>query len=352
MPSNQPWCIDCNRTPFAPTTSGCCDSGCVGRGDCCNSVSGVSEYFTKCVFPSITTLNPNRATSSASPAVVCLVSGSNFGTFLGGTSTITLNGVDVTAAVTAWSDSSISFTIPPGCGRNLYITVRNRWGNLNQALSPTFSYDAPVITATTPTTGPTTGAIALTLTGFDCGAFLPLTPLPSSLENAFFVSLSLNLLSTGTSFGPGPTTTASCTVNSLNAPVTSISHSQAIVTLPASQGAGVPVILTVCGQASAAYSFNYDPPNLVSTNPANNIRAGQQLTLTGTAFGTAGGSVTIGGIACPMVSQADTQIVCTVPIGHSTNQNIRVTVNGQQSNVIQIRYLAATTVAFFLKTLF
>lgn len=56
------------------------------------------------------------------------------------------------------------------------------------------------------------------------------------------------------------------------------------------------------------------------------ISGGENLTLSGSGFGTSGAEVTIGGNECDILSQDDSEIVCTIPANRPGSFPIQLTV--------------------------
>jgi large repetitive protein len=117
------------------------------------------------------------------------------------------------------------------------------------------------------------------------------------------------------------------------------SHTALVFTLPAGQGANVPLRVSVGGQLSAATSLSYDPPVLTGISPANGPSAGgTRLTLTGTNFGLSP-SVSIGGRAASLAAPAThTSLEVDLPAGEGTNQPVLVTVDGRSSGALEFDY--------------
>jgi hypothetical protein len=79
--------------------------------------------------------------------------------------------------------------------------------------------------------------------------------------------------------------------------------------------------------------FSYQGPTISSIYPTNGPTAGQfNLTLTGTSFGSTG-SVTIGTSTCsPVYVHQSNQIICLMPQGEGTQQQVKVVVSSVTSN--------------------
>jgi hypothetical protein len=168
-----------------------------------------------------------------------------------------------------------------------------------------YHYAAPTVTNVVPNNGPLSGGTTLTITG--------------------------------TSFG----TSGSVTINGISCPITdtsSYTHTTMKCMLPAGSGAYSLLIVTVSSQTSSPWIFSYDPPALDSTTPlvpTSGPTAGSfVVTINGQNFGASTGTVTIGGISCPVVggSWSNTQVQCTVAAGQGTGLSVIVTTPAAQSN--------------------
>ncbi|HEX6974510.1 MAG TPA: IPT/TIG domain-containing protein, partial [Vicinamibacterales bacterium] len=158
---------------------------------------------------------------------------------------------------------------------------------------------AQSISNITPTSGPTAGGTVLTISGNGfTGVFLNLTP--------------------------------TVTVGGANCPVIDKSSQQVLCTIPAGQGLGKTVVLSVGGNSDvASQSFNYLPPSITGAGPLSGpTTGGYALTIQGQNFGTSG-SAFVGSAGCAPTSWTHGQIVCTVQAGVGTGLQIRVTVSGQ-----------------------
>ena len=105
------------------------------------------------------------------------------------------------------------------------------------------------------------------------------------------------------------------------------------ITPPASAEGTYDVVVTV-GSAATSYSgYTYDSsstPTVSSLMPtiSPSPKGGSNLTISGTAFGTTMGSVTICGKECPIVSWTDIDIVCTLPPNTQAECKPRITIPG------------------------
>ncbi len=121
--------------------------------------------------------------------------------------------------------------------------------------------------------------------------------------------------------------------------VTSRSATSLTCTTPAGFGANVAVLVTVASQMASS-TYTYGRPSLISIQPTSGTTAGNlAVTLTGSNFGASTGSVTIGGVICPIAGAwSHTQAICNLPAGQGLNQLVAVTTGGQTT--------AETTVLF------
>ena len=98
--------------------------------------------------------------------------------------------------------------------------------------------------------------------------------------------------------------------------------------LPPGQGT-VPIVVWANGVQSAAFNYTYGAPVISSVSRTTGVTKGRfVLTITGQNFGTSA-TVTIGGRSCPVISDANTTITCTVPRGSGGNLPLVVSVSGQ-----------------------
>ncbi|XP_071828580.1 fibrocystin-L-like isoform X3 [Apostichopus japonicus] len=81
-------------------------------------------------------------------------------------------------------------------------------------------------------------------------------------------------------------------------------------------------------ETSAIFSFlDSLTPTITSMSPSNSsVLGGENLTLSGSGFGTSGAEVTIGGNECDILSQDDSEIVCTIPANRPGSFPIQLTV--------------------------
>ncbi len=324
----------------------------------------------------LSTLIPNHGPTTG--ATVLTLSGSGFGA----TPAVTV-GASQCVVQTA-SDTSIECRAPAGSGTGLPVAVDNA-GSLSNTLP--FGYDAPAITAVTPSTGPTSGGVIITIDGANfgpagatvtvganaCGAattthtrvtctlpagtgtkavqvttggqtsnsssFTYAAPAVSAVTPSTGPTTGGTLLTiSGSNFGASG---AAISVGGATCSLTQQTQTQLICASPPGAGATNAVLVTVDGQSSNTSNFAYAAPALSSLSPAGGPTSGNvPLTINGSNFGAAGATVTVGAQACPPTQQSHTQVICTLPPGSGTGNAVRVTVAGQASGTLPFSYNA------------
>jgi YD repeat-containing protein len=226
------------------------------------------------------------------------ITGTNFGTTQG-SGTVTFNGV--AAAVSSWSNTSITAIVPAGIAIGTGSATVNAYGAPGNALPITIT-PAPVITSLSPTQGANGTSVTIT----------------------------------GTTFG-ATQGTSTITFNGLSATVTSWSDTQIVAKVPVTWSG--PVRVNVDGSASNTPTFTVPAPQITSISPTNGV-VGTQVTITGAYFGPApiqytGVNITCTAYVCGAIinTWSDTQIVATVP-GGAVNGQIWVVVNSRGSNQV------------------
>lgn len=329
--------------------------------------------------PELTSISP--ATGPTQGGSLITLTGKNFG-FSGSVSVGTLN-----APVTSggYSHTRIICTLPEGQGANLPVVVTSAQRSSN---SVSFSYTPPAITGITPASGPTAGGSLITLTGSNFGTSpvvlfngASISPSPSSHSQLIFAlpagqgaSLPVSVSSggqvspatsfsygapvltgisaasfptaggtpltlTGSNFGLNPLVR----VGTQSAPLVqgASSHSQIVCTLPAGEGTGNAVTVTVAGVESNTLSLDYDPPEILTISPASGTTGGGTLiTLTGRNFGSSG-NVTVGGQSVSFTagtSYSHTEIVAATPAGQGAGKAVVVETLGRSSNAVNFDY--------------
>ena len=244
--------------------------------------------------PQITHITCNSAPTAG--GTILTLTGSNFG--LSGSVSVGGHNAPVTSG--GYSHTVITCTLPPGQGIDLPVVVSS--GQRSSNTLP-FSYDAPVLDAITPASGPTAGGTRLTLTG--------------------------------SNFGVSP----SVSLGGRNVPLAvAATHTMLQVDLPAGEGADQAVVVTAGEQTSPAVFFNYAAPSITSISPGNGPTAGNiPITIHGQNFGLSP-VVSIGGKSAPVVAISHTSITCTLPAGSGRHQPVVVTTAGQVSNTSLFDY--------------
>jgi hypothetical protein len=237
--------------------------------------------------PSITSLSP----TSGPVGTLITITGTDFGAFFQGTSTITFNGT--AASPTSWSDTSIVVPVPTGATTgNVVVGARGFASNgVPFVVSPS-------ITSLSPTSAPVGNAVSIT----------------------------------GTSFGASQGTS---TVTFSGTAATPAAWSATSITVPVPAGAtSGNVVVTVGGQPSNGVPFTVTvpPPTIAGLTPSLGA-AGTSVAITGANFGSSQGAstVTFNGVAAVATSWNATSIVAPVPAGATTG-NVVVTVGGVASN--------------------
>jgi hypothetical protein len=125
---------------------------------------------------------------------------------------------------------------------------------------------------------------------------------------------------TGTAFGSAQ---GSSTVTFNGVPSAPSSWSPTSITTQVPTGAtSGPIVVTINGQSSVGTAFTV-LPGIAGLSPNSGV-SGSSITITGTNFGAAQGSVTFNGTAAAITSWADKTIVAKVPVGATTG-NVVVT---------------------------
>ena len=139
---------------------------------------------------------------------------------------------------------------------------------------------------------------------------------------------------TGTNFG---STSGYVVFGSIAYPwVSSWTNTQIVVTVPSNAQSGPVYVLNSSGAQSNSVSLTVAHPSITSISPTT-AAPGQQVTITGTNFGSTSGYVVFGSIAYPWVSSwTNTQIVVTVPSNAQTGLVYVQNPGGGQSNSVSL----------------
>jgi hypothetical protein len=234
------------------------------------SVSSTNAY-TYVTPPTITSVTPTLGLASGGTSVT--INGANL---LNATS-VTFGGIAGT--VTANTGSTITVTTPAVSPGAQNVAVTTTGGGTVTSLGAFTFVGQPSINSITPNAGPTTGGLAVTITG-------------TNLGNA-----------TSVSFGGVPAT------------ITSNSATAIVVTTPAGTSGPVDIVVDTHGGVgtvteSSAYTF-VTPPTLTSISPTSGV-AGTVITLTGTGL-TPTTAVTVGSLPATFTVVSDTEVEITAP---------------------------------------
>jgi hypothetical protein len=216
--------------------------------------------------------------------------------------------------ITADSSTSLTATSPPGSAGPVDVTVVTAGGTSALSANDLFTFvTPPVVTAVSPSTGPTSGGTTVTITGSDLGA------------------------ATAVDFGATPAT------------VTTDSASSITVVSPAGTG-GVDVTVSTAGGTSATSvsdQFTYEGAPVVTgiaptTGPAS---GGTSVTITGSNLGSAT-AVDFGGTAATITADSATSITATAPAGTGTVDVTVTTLGGTSTTSSSDQFLYGTVPAF------
>ncbi len=240
--------------------------------------------------PSISSVSP----TSGAPGTSVTIAGANFGSSQGSS---TVDFGTTAAAVTSWSDTSITVTIPNVAAGTANVTV-TVGGTASNSESFTALAPAPSISSVSPTSG--APGTSVTIAGANFGS------------------------SQGTSTVDFGTTAAA---------VTSWSDTSITVTVPNVAAGAADVTVTVGGTASNSESFTVTAPSISSVSPTSGA-PGTSVTIAGSNFGSSQGTSTVdfGTTAAAVTSWSDTSITATVPNVAAGAANVTVTVGGTASN--------------------
>ncbi len=251
--------------------------------------------------PTIGSFAISVQTASTDGGYVMTLAGTNFGAG----SSVTFNGISITAVTTSNSDQALSFTVPAGSGKSLIITVTCASQTSNGI---TFSYAGPTISKLTGTVN-TEGGSVLTLDGtnFMGGSTLPTVSVGGA-----------NCPLTGTSTSSKILCTAPATTSSSSNPLS--------------------VVLSANGQVSNTMSVTLTSPTVASLGSSSGSTAGFSMTIAGTNFGINAAIVSVSvaagtdtPAAAVVTSVSHKQLVVTIPQlsgGSGTSLFVYVAVGG------------------------
>jgi len=296
-----------NSTSITATTP----AGSVGAVTVTVTVSGQSgsltNGFTYALPPTVSSVSPNTGSTSGGTAVT--IAGTNFAAG----ATVRFGGTAATNVVVV-SSTSITATTPAGSAGavTVTVTVSGQSGSLTSG----FTYIViPTVSGVAPSSGPTAGGTAVTITGTNFAAGATVT------------------------FGGAAATN-----------VVVVSSTSITATTPAGSAGAVTVTITVNGQSgSLAGSFTYlGSPTVTSISPNSGpTGGGTAVTITGTNFA-AGATVTFGGTAATNVAVVNsTTITATTPAGSAGAVTVTVTVSGQSGSLTSgFTYGVTSTISY------
>lgn len=230
-----------------------------------------SNAYTYVSPPTIASVTPDRGVVVGGTSVT--ISGAN----LLNATNVTFGGIAGT--VTANTGTSLTVTTPASSSGSKNVAITTTGGGTATSLGAFTFVAQPTITAITPDAGPTTGGVAVTLTG-------------TNLGNATSVS-----------------------IGGVSATITSNSATAIVVTTPAGTSGSTDVVVETYGgvgtiTASSAYTF-VTPPTLASLSPTAGV-AGTVITLTGTGL-TPTTAVTVGSQPATFTVVNDTEVEIIAP---------------------------------------
>lgn len=249
--------------------------------------------------PSVTGMQPSTPSTAGGQVTI---NGLDFS--LRAVGSVTVDGVACPVpSVNTYTSTRIVCDLPAGQGgaHEIVVTVDG------QDSDPfVFSYGVPVINTVTATPNKSTqGGASLQLDGANFGA------------SAFGV----------------------VTLDGFELTCGNYAQARIVCVLPAGNGTALPIVVTVAGQASPAKLFSYDPPSITSVGYASApVLGGTEVTVVGQSFDTPQGTVTVGGIDCPVVEWSYTIIKCTLPEGKSSNQLVVVSAVTTRAST-QLKYV-------------
>ncbi len=241
-----------------------------------SNAEGTSNGFpyTYAQVPSLTSLSPTGGPAAGGTSVTITGSG------LSGATAVNFGATPATS-FTVVSNTQITAVAPPGAG-TAQVTVTTPSGSSN-ALPYTY-VGVPVIVSISPSSGPVTGGVLVTLTG-----------------TGFTGATAVN-------FGATPATFYAALSDTL------------IVALAPPGTGTVPVTVTTSAGTSGGVSFTYVPaPTLTSITPTSGpVTGGTTVILTGTGF--TGATAVFFGVlpATSFTVNSPTQITAVTPVGIGT----------------------------------
>ncbi|MBU6317232.1 MAG: IPT/TIG domain-containing protein, partial [Acidobacteria bacterium] len=323
---------------------------------------------------------------------------------LAGGTVVTISGTDLTGAtvtiggtaatVTATTDTSVTAVTPASSSAGAKdVVVSSSSGTAT--LAGGFTYlAAPTISGVTPSSGPTAGGTAITISGTALsGATVTvggvsasvsstsattataITPAAASGARDVIVTTGGGsaTLTDGFTYVAAPSITsiapvsgatlggtvitlvgtnlsgATVTIGGVAATVTASSATSLTIVSPSSATVGVKdvVVTTVGGSTTRAGAFTYflAAPTITSVMPSSGpTSGGTSITISGTSLG--GGTVAVGGLAATVSSSSATSITATTPASSSAGaRNVTVTTSAGSATVSGgFTYVSAPTI--------
>ncbi|WP_339850761.1 IPT/TIG domain-containing protein [Paenibacillus sp. FSL W7-1088] len=276
-----------------------------------NSVGSTAGVLVDAISPTITSVSPTLGSTSGGTTVTLT------GTNLTDATAVKFGATEATS-YTVNSATQITAIAPAGSAGTVDVTVTTPGGTSTTSAADQYTYHAePTITSVSPTSGPTTGGTAVTLTG---------TNLTDATEVMF-----------------GATEATSYTVNSAT---------QITAIAPAGSAGTVDVTVTTPGgtsTTSAANQYTYHAaPTITSMSPVSGpTTGGTTVTLSGTNL-TDATAVKFGATAATSYTvNSATQITAIAPAGSAGTVDVTVTTPGGTSTTSaanQYTYHAAPTI--------
>jgi formylglycine-generating enzyme required for sulfatase activity len=251
--------------------------------------------FTYFGGPTISSVSPNSGPTTGGTTIT--ITGTELtGTELTGATSVTVGGVAATG-VTVVNATTVTAVAPPGALGSVAVAVATPGGTANLANAFTYVVPAPMISSVSPTSGPTAGGTAITITG-------------TNLTGATSVTI-------GGSAATGVSVVNSTTVTA--------------VTPAGTAGAKTVAVTTPGGTATLPNGFTFvvPAPTISSVSPTSGPTAGgTTITITGTNL-TGTTSVTIGGSAATGVTVVNsTTVTAVTPAGTAGAKTVAVTTPG------------------------
>ena len=248
--------------------------------------------------PTISSISPTHGHAGDQVSIT----GTQFGSVIGPNGFVRFGNVNAT--VVSWSDTQVVVTVPSTASSGgIRVSQNNVFSN-----TVNFTFDPSNITAINPTHGYAGDQVTITGTQF------------------------------GSVIGPN----GFVRFGNVNATVASWNDTQVVVTVPSTASSGG-IRVSQNSVFSNTVNFTFDPSNITAISPTHGY-AGDQVTITGTKFGSVigpNGFVRFGSVNATVVSWSDTQVVVTVP-STTTSGGIRVSQNSVFSNTVNYTFDPST----------